>query len=558
MIHADLVLRGGAILTAANSRPRVGALAVLRRRILAVGDDGELDDLIGPGTRVVDLEGRTAIPGMVDNHTHYIMAGLDSPVVGARANIARSSSIEALLAEVADKARTTPRGDWVITSCMYRGPLAEGRFPTRHDLDRAAPEHPVYVIQSGKNIIVNSLALSMAGIDGHTLDPVLPEGHVVKDNAGQPTGHLIAGAADMARSRWWQAMGVGPRMWDFPYYDQETLIGAIQAQGEIYLQCGIVAVRDMGVAPHELGAYQAAHDTNRLPVRVDAVLGLPFRFMSTEEGERRIAEYFGPGTGFGDDWLRIGGLKLVVQNDGWWAYSPDMLRRLVLAANDRGWTLAFHVSSGHSPDAWDTVLSVLEEADARHSILGRRFSVEHGLGLTAEFTARVAALDLVVAANPLLCNFGAGRTLRMNSAIGSTRITKTTAGDAATAAAADWGLHLRDWHDAGLLVTGGTDNPAVVYDPEHPLAGIYCAVTGQTLAGVLLPGQQITRDEALRMWTINNATAVNQSHSRGSLEPGKLADITVLSDDFEQCTDDDLYDLRVDMTLVDGRVAYER
>lgn len=558
MIHADLILRGGTILTASSKRPRAEAVAVLGGRIHAVGDVGEITALAGPQTRVVDLDGRTAIPGMMDNHTHYIMAGLDAPTVGARANIARSSSIEALLAEVSAKAGSTPRGEWVITSCMYRGPLAEGRFPDRHDLDRAAPDHPVYVIQSGKNIIVNTLALTMAGIDADTLDPVLPEGHVVKDETGQPTGHLIAGAADMARIRWWQAQGVPPRMWDFPYYDEETLVAAIEAQGSIYLQCGIVGVRDMGVAPHELSAYQAARSQGRLPVRVDAVLGLPFRFMSTEDGERRLAEYFGPGTGFGDEWLRIGGLKLVVQNDGWWAYSPDTLRRLVLAANDRGWTLAFHVSSGHNPQAWETVLDALEEADARRSVKGRRFSMEHGLGLTDQFVDRVAALEMVVAANPLLCYFGAGRTLRMNSAIGSTRITKSAAEDAATAAAADWGLPLRRWHDAGLLVTGGTDNPAVVYDPEHPLAGMHAAVTGQTLAGILLPGQQVTRDEVLRMWTINNATAVGQAHSRGSIEPGKLADMTVLSGDFEHSSDDELHDLHVDLTIVDGRVAYER
>ncbi len=559
MIAPSLILDGGRVLTLDDDARSPEAVAVLGDRIIAVGSSRDVRELAGSDTRVIDLAGRTVIPGMIDNHTHYILAGLDSPEAGVRVNIAQSRSISDQLALIANKVATLAPGEWVITSCMYRGPLAEGRFPNRHDLDAVSPDNPVYVFQSGKNIIVNSAALRLAGIEDTTPDPTEPEGHIVRDASGRPTGHLIAGAADLARSRWWARDGLPPKMWDFPYYGEDTLIRAIEAQGRTYLSCGIVGVRDMGLAPHELHAYQAAREQGRLPVRVDAVLGLPTRYLTTEEVERRITDYFGPRSGFGDEWLRIAGLKLVVQNDGWWAYSREKLRSVVRLANRRGWSIAFHVSSGDAPEATELVLDILEEADRERPLAGRFFSFEHGLGLTRpEHIARTQALGLVVAANPLLSHFGAGRTLAMHDAIGISRVTKSNAADARAAASADWGLALRAWHDAGILVTGGTDNPAVVYDPEHPLKGIHVAVTGETMAGVLAPGQQVTRLEALRMWTVNNARAMGQEASRGTLRAGKLADLVVLSGDYLACSDDELADLRVDLTIVGGEIAYER
>lgn len=558
-IEPTMIFHGGKIITLDEELGSPSALAVAGDRIHAAGDAPEVLKLAGARTRVVDLAGRSLIPGMIDNHTHYVLAGLDAPSVGVRVNITQCRSIAEQLDKIGAKARSLQPGEWVVTSCMYRGPLAEGRFPNRHDLDQVSPDNPVYVFQSGKNIIVNTAALELADIDATTADPAGPEGHIVRDADGVPTGHLIAGAADLARSRWWAREGLPPKMWDFPYYDEETLVRALEAQGAIYHSCGVVGVRDMGVAPDELRAYQSARGADRLPVRVDAVLGLPARYLPTEEIERRLIDYFGPLSGFGDSWLRVGGLKLVIQNDGWWAYSPDKLRRIVLLANRLGWTLAFHVSSGDAPEALDLVLGVLEEADRESPIAGRGFSFEHGLGLTrSEHIERAAALGIVIAANPLLSNFGAGRTVAMHGAIAGARVTKTAARDARAAAAADWGLPLRSWHEAGLLVTGGTDNPAVVYDPEQPLKGMHVAVTGETLAGVLLPGQQVTREEALRMWTINNAVAMNQADVRGTLGIGKLADLVVLSGDLLECSDAELLAMKVDVTVLGGRVVYER
>jgi predicted amidohydrolase YtcJ len=556
----DLILRNGRVATLDPRSPEVEAVAVLGDRIVAVGSDADIRRLAGARTRVIDLRGNRVVPGLMDNHTHYLLGGLDAPEVGVKVNIAWARSIAEIVEAIRRKVADTPPGAWVATSPMFRGALAEERFPTRHDLDPVSPDNPVYIFQSGKNIIVNSYALRMAGIGRDTADPEEPpEGHIVRDPDGEPTGHLIAGAADRARLRWWEQLGRPPKMWDFLYFPQEKQIQALQSQGRTYLACGVVAVRDMGVSVDEVDAYTAARQQGRLPVRTDLLLGLPARYLATEGIERRLREYFGPRRAIGDDWLRLGGLKLVVQNDGWWAYSPDKLRRLVLEANRQGWTLAIHVSSGTAPEATRMVLDALEEADKDTPIGGRRFTYEHGFGLAdADDIARVKALGMIVAASPLLAWYGAARSVRMHAAMREIRLAKQAVADPWTRAAHDWGLPFRDWLQAGLTVTAGTDNPAVAYDPDHPLLGMYHAVTGETLAGVLLPGRAASREEALRMWTINNAYAVFQERRRGSIEVGKLADLVVLSDDVLTCPVQRIKDITVRMTILDGRVVHER
>ena len=348
-------------------------------------------------------------------------------------------------------------------------------------------------------------------------------------------------------------------MWDFLYFDQATLLRALAAQQAIYNACGIVGTRDMGVSPDEVAAYQAARAQGSLTVRTNLILGLPARYVSTAEVVGSLQGYFGPKQPLGDEWLRLGGLKLVVQNDGWWAYSVEKLNAMVSEANRAGWTLAFHVSSGTAGDATEAVLAALEAADREVPIAGRRFSYEHGFGLIQpDHFRRVAALGMIVAANPLLAYYGAIRSFKMAEILERIRIAKVAVGGGMERAIYDWGMPMRSWLEAGLMVTGGSDNPAVVYDVERPLLGMYAAVTGETLAGVLLPGEAVTREQAVRMWTINNAYATFEESIKGSIEPGKLADLTILSDDFLSVPAEKIPEIKVTLTMVGGRTVYER
>jgi predicted amidohydrolase YtcJ len=296
-----------------------------------------------------------------------------------------------------------------------------------------------------------------------------------------------------------------------------------------------------------------------LRIRTDVILGLPARYLSNQEIAASIDRYFGPKQHFGDDVLRLGGIKMVVVNDGWWAYSPEKARYLIHEYNRRGWNIAIHINTGGADESTEIVISALEEADRERPIAGRRFSFEHGFGLTKpDHYLRAKKLGIIIGANPLLAYYASARSMRMNEIMEQIRLAKMSESDPWKRTVRDWGMPIRDWIDAGLVVTGGSDNPAVIHDPERPFLSQSSALTGQTLAGVLLPGQSITREQMLRMYTVNTAYACFAEARRGSIEKGKLADFVVLDRDILSCPDEDIAELKVLQTYVDGDLVYER
>jgi predicted amidohydrolase YtcJ len=488
-----------------------------------------------------------------------MLAGLDGLDGEAKVNVATLQSIDEILRAIKAKVDATPEGEWIGSSCMYRGALKDGRFPNRHDLDKVSPNHPVYLFQSGKNVICNSYALRLSGITRDTPQPTEPEGWIVRDADGEPTGHLIAGAADMARKRWWQQLGQPIKKWDFLYFDHDIQTRAILKQQSIYHACGVVGVRDMGTSVDEIDTYVDVHRKGLLKIRTDIILGLPARYLSNDEILNAINSYFGPRQHLGDSMLRLNGIKLVVVNDGWWAYSEDKVRLLIEEYNARDWNMAIHINTGGADDSTELVLSALEKASKTNPVPGRRISLEHGFGLQRpDHIQRAVDLGAVLAANPLLAYYASARSMRMNTIMEQVRIAKMSEQDPWKRTVRDWGLPLKNWLDAGAMVTGGSDNPAVVYDPDRPFLSQYSALTGDTMAGVLLPGQAISREQMLRMYTINNAYAVWQEKERGSIEQGKLADMVVLDRDILTCSDDEVASTQVLQTYVGGELVHEK
>jgi predicted amidohydrolase YtcJ len=559
----DLVLHGGNVITLDAASRTAGAVAVVDGRIVAVGADADVLPLAGSPTRVVDLQGSSVIPGLVDNHTHSIMAGMDTAEAAVKVNIAAARSIAELTSEIAAAARHTRRGEWITTSCLYRGGIEDGRFPNRHDLDVVAPDNPVYIADGGRNIIVNTLALTLAGISPDTPDPGddpdEAEGHIVRDDDGVPTGHLIVGAGDLARRRWWARLGQPVKMWDLFEYDHETNIRALKAQMRLFNSAGVTGTRDMGVSPDEIDSYLQMARRGEMTVRTELVLGLPVQHLSTHDIGEALRLYFGPRQGFGDHWVRVGGLKIVAQNYGYWSMQPGKLRQLILDGNRRGWRFAIHGTPGDLGNDIEVILDAMEEANVESPLHDRRWSYEHAFGLLqGDYIKRFHALGVIIAANPLLAYFGAGRAQQMHEAMESLRLAESGDGiSSRERTIREWAQPIRRWMDAGLVVTGGTDCPAVAYDPGRPLMGLWTSFSQETLAGTLMPEETIGREEALRMWTINNAYATFEEDHKGTIEPGKLADLVVLSGDPLTVPDEQFLDIEVLETIVDGRTVHE-
>lgn len=559
----DTVLHNGKIVTVDAQSSVAEAVAIAGDRIVAVGNDHDIRALAGSGTRQVDLRGTSVIPGLIDNHTHPMQAGLEAADVGAKVDVASARSIREILTRISTAVHDARPGEWITTSCLYRGGIEDGRFPNRHDLDAVSPDNPVYIADGGRNIIVNSLALTMAGIGPDTPDPTiaddLSEGHIVRDEHGLPTGHLIVGAGDLARRAWWTRLGQQPQMWDLLRYDLETSKRAIIAQMRKFSAAGITGTRDMGTSVADLDAYVAAAREGSATVRMDLVLGLPIQHWSVERIVDTMRAYFGPRQGFGDEWVRIGGLKLVAQNYGYWTTTPNKIDKLIREANRLDWRFAIHGTPGDLGNDVEIIIDALEAANAESPLTGRRWSYEHAFGLVQpEHHERLRKLGVIIACNPMLSYFGAGRAMEMHETLEALKLA-ADGGDLTPLqrTVREWGQPVRSWLDAGLVVTGGTDTPAIGYDLTRPLLGLWSTFSQDTLAGTLMPEETVSRMEALRIWTANNAYATFEEHLKGTIEPGKLADLVILSGDILTIPDNEFLNLRVLETIVGGRTVHE-
>jgi len=550
----DLILRNGRIATCDANAAVTSAIAVLRGRIVATG--AAALDLTAE--RDVDLGGRFVLPGMVDGYSHVMSSGLDLLPSGGKVNISRLTSIDDILSAVAARAAATPAGEWIATSCMFRGGLAEGRWPDRYDLDKVTPDHPAYIMQGGRPIIANSRALALAGIDRHTPDPTDPGGRIVRDGNGEPTGQLIAGAADLARRRWSPSLGIPPEEWDFQRSGDTELIAALEIQQRLMHACGVTATRDVATMRREVSAFAAARRADRLRLRTQLIPIVPERYMRSDAEFAAVFDSYFPLWEIGDATLSVGGIAIDYSLDGWQMMEKHHLVRLVCEGNRRGWTVAVTPGIG-GEDEMDAVLDVLEEADRERSIKDRRFPIMHPMGLRrADQRVRAKALGVTLNPNPLLNHFAAERSVKMFEAVAASGLLQSKAASGLEQAAMMWGLSTRDWIDAGFVVSAGSNTPAAVYDAERPFLGLYTLATGDTSVGVLVADQSIVRADAIASYTRNGAFAMGFERDIGSLEVGKLADLVVADTDLLACSDEALRDAKVLATYFGGDCVYER
>ncbi|MGC7097934.1 amidohydrolase [Amycolatopsis lurida] len=509
---------------------RTDALAVLHGRVVALGNDArELS-----ARRRIDLAGGFVVPGFHDAHNHmaWYGMGLDDVPLGACRSVAE------VYDAIAARARELPPGGWIIGSGYDQNKL-DGGHPTRHGLDRAVPEHLVRLKHtSGHMTVVNSRVL-----DQLDLANVPVGGDVVTDEHGSPTGLLREQAQLLLR----------PLTYPTPL---ETVVRGLGRASERYLAEGITSVQEAGVGgglvgetPAEVAAYQLARDRGLLGVRATVMVASSVLHDLADVG---FGIDLGIRSGLGDDWLRIGPMKLFADgsligrtaamhddfandpgNRGYFQVPEDELAETILRAHRAGWQIATHAIGDRAVTA---VLDAYEAALAAHPRADHRHRIEHCGVLRPQEVAKLAGLGLIPSPQGRFVNeIGDG----MRAALGPER--------------EGWCYRLRSVLDAGCVLPASSDRPVV---NGAPLLGLNDMVQRRTAAGHEFgPRERLTPEQALHAYTYGSAYAAFREHELGTLSPGKLADFVVLSAD--PTVAESLPEARVLATAVAGEIVYE-
>ena len=551
--HADMLLTGGTVLTMDPSGSAAEAVAIGRGRILAVGSAGDLAALAGPATEVIDLEGRTVIPGIIDTHAHMEREGLKT----LRPSLAAARSVGDVLDVIARAARDAPPGTWIITMPVgqppfyFGGPLTlvERRMPNRAELDRAAPDHPVCIAAVFTNwgeppgyTALNSKALALLGIDRTT--------KVTADNVeierepgtGEPTGIIIdrnrRPSADFNLLR-------GITGFDFA----ERVVG-LKRSLQAYNSVGTTSIYEgHGSSPETIAVYRELWQRGELTVRCH--LCVSPTWASVEEGRKVLRDWLphARGRGLGDSLLRVAGVfvgfggnpktaadsRAALPNTGWagfveWANRPEDFRTYARLAAELD--LRLHTIVG---DHLEDILSIFESIDAEIPLAGRRWVIEHVKLITPEQVARIRRLGLAVTTIPVYMIWKNGAALTRDMADLDRYVPHAAL------------------LEAGVAVSAGTDN--IPYNPFVTLQTIVERKERKS-GSVLGPAQRLDVLRALRLMTSEAGWISFEEDRKGTLAPGKFADLAVLSRNPLSTPPADLAQIKVLRTIVDGRVVH--
>src|SRR5579871_5076175 len=530
---ADVVFVNGKVFTADDGDHVVQAFALKGDRFAAVGTDSDVRRLIGPKTRVIDLKGRFVSPGLTDDHFH-------NEGGGSGVDLSHVRSLGELLTTLANAAAATPTEAVIVSnSDWHEAQLKEQRLPTAEELEQAAPGKPVVLVRGGHEYILNTSALKKWNITRDT--PVPAGGQISRNSAGELTGELFDEAKALVT-----LPRPNPISMDDILTTQKTLA-----------PYGITAVRIPGAYKGNLlDAYRLmkqAEADGRLTLRFTVYM--PGFALRSAEAARKAIESWGVTQGEGSDWLKVDGVKLLVDGGfegghlskpyrepygkggtftGLTVSPPDAYTEVVRELNRKGWHVITHAVGDA---ALDEVLDAYEAADKDASIKGKRWSVEHAFVSRPEQVARLKALDVAVSAQDHL--YLAAPVLKKY-----------------------WGWEIasevtpvKTYLDAGLLVAGGTDSPVI---PFNPFWNLYHMASRDTISdGVYGEDQKIaSRTLLLRLVTINYAKLIGEDKTRGSIEPAKLADFAVLSDDFLTIKPETIRDMKALSTWVGGREVF--
>jgi predicted amidohydrolase YtcJ len=506
------------------------ALAVKDGRIIALGPDAALSQM-AQGTEIVDLEGAVVMPGLIDCHNHFL-----NTVLGwERVQLAEARSIGEVLEAIAQRVKETPPGQWVLcASRWHETNLAERRLPTAEELDRVAPEHPVYLPRGGHVVVTNTAGLQMASITPDVVNP--PGGEFVRDSSGRLTGMLLERPA-FARLT---------RLLPEPTEDERRT--ALQAGIRAYNRVGITAIREPGLTAPDVRSYQVV-----VPQAQALRASLMWRVDLSTTPEQRQAWLQGlaPISGFGNQWLDVWGLKVLLDGgvEGGYFREPyannpqfrgfpfvtqEHLVALVEQAHGLGWRVGVHVVGDA---AMEMVLEAFQTVNTRSRTYDRGHALEHAFSPVPGAIERTRNLGIGVTLQHALVYSLAGN---MQSYWGQQRAVDCTPA--------------RAWLDSGTLVGAGTDSPVTPYDPWLNIYGF--ATRDTQVAGILGPQHRIAVAEALRAYTVGSAQILGWDNTLGRLVPGMAADFICLDRDPLAVPVDQVRHMQVTRTVVHGRQVF--
>ena len=541
VLSPDLILTNATVLTTDAKNSQAEAVAVYGGKIGAVGSASDIDGLADRRTKVIDLKGRTVLPGLTDPHVHFADGGAAMMHrLDCRDFYSNVRSIPQILEKIREQAASQAPGSWVIAhgSPMQDFRMPEGRFPNRQELDSAAPDNPVSINFGAHITIANSKALEQAGIKSDTAAPA--GGAIELDHNNEPTGKLVERAQYIVREV-------------IPEYSYDQMKAGVMFSAERCLSRGITNIHDIVTNQEAIRAYQELVDEERLPIRVSLLI----RVIEAAIQKESLLN-LGIKTGFGDNWLRIGGVKMSIDggitghvakfyepyvddpcHEGLIRIEQDELDETVTAYHNAGHRVCIHAIGDV---AMDMALKSLDQAIAANPRADHRHRIEH-LG---NWLVNDERLDLIKRNNLLpVPNIPFMHYIwdSLVACIGEERLVDS--------------FNIRTMLDAGLQITSGSDGPA--YWPLDSIRDLGTCVARKTWTGTIVGADQaISVDEAIRMFTVNAAYNAFEEKIKGSIEIGKIADFAILAEDPHNVEPDRIKDIPVDMTIVDGKMVFFR
>jgi len=540
---AQLILLNGRFFTADSSTSAVTAIAIANERILALGSDEEMRKLADKNTQIIDLQGNFAMPGFIEGHGHF--HGLGQSLQNL--NLMETHSWAEITGMVAEKAKTTPLGEWIEGRGWHQEKWSESPgatvngYPYHNDLSAVSAKHPVVLYHaSGHGLMANATAIELAGISRETPDPM--GGRIVRDVKGNLTGVFEENAMELIEKPFQAWKDLRSETEKKAAFEKTTALAAAAC-----LEKGITSFQDAGSPFWDLTQYRRLAEAGQLPIRLWVMARQP-----VAHDIPKLADY--PQIGLGNQHFTCRGVKCyfdgALGSYGAWLLAPysdkpgfvgqnttplDTVTRMAQACKQYGLQLCVHAIGDR---ANREVLNIFEKELAGNTTA--RWRVEHAQHLDVQDIPRFAQLGVIASMQAIHCTSDAPF------------VAKRLGNERARTGAYAW----RSLLDSNAHLANGTDAPVESVDP---LPCLYASVTRRrTDSGLeFFPEQKMTREEALLSYTLWNAWAAFEESEKGSLKPGKLADIVVLSKDLLHCTPEEILQAKVLKTVVGGKVLYE-